>query len=172
MSIGCTWRSSTSCTSWAEELTTPESQRLQQLLAAANYLEATGDLIETNLVAQGLRRIDARLTCSPQTVAEMRPLERAVIDATRQALQALTTGDQELAQAVVTSKERVHRQADQLMDHLAQRLLADEPHRATLFGIESDIVGQLKRLYYNARRMAKLVIDATPPVPADSKADA
>ena len=41
--------------------------------------------------------------------------------------------------------------------HLSHRLIADEPQRIIAFHLESEIIEHLKRMYYFAKRIAKLV---------------
>ena len=43
---------------------------------------------------------------------------------------------------------------------MSRRLLADEPNRIVVFRAESDIVEHMRREYYSARRIAKLVSGA------------
>jgi len=45
-------------------------------------------------------------------------------------------------------------------NHLANRLVAEEPNRLATFRIESEIIEYLKRVYYFAKRIAKVVAEA------------
>jgi phosphate:Na+ symporter len=141
------------------ELSEQDAQLMGNFLAAANYLENTGDLISTNLVAQGEQRLDKQLRISPWTIDVLRPLGDEVVRALQDALTALVHGDPSLAADVVGRKAHVYGKADEAMEHLSRRLLVDEPHRLDAFRVESDIVGQIKRLFYNARRIAKLAAE-------------
>ena len=72
-----------------EELQTAETKRLEDEVAIANNLEAIGDLIETNLVAQGRQRLVGNLQFSDdQTSAALVELE-AVVERNQRFLPAL-----------------------------------------------------------------------------------
>ena len=43
---------------------------------------------------------------------------------------------------------------------LTERLVAAEPHRLDAFSIESEIIEYLKRVYYFAKRIAKVTAEA------------
>ncbi len=141
-----------------KELSTAESKRLQDLLTIANNLESTGDLIETNFVAQGIRRIEYGLQFSPGTQEMIRPLFEAVDQAMKSVLQALADDDPDLARQVVMQKPEIERLADAAVEHLSQRLMADEPNRIRAFQVETDIISQIKRVHYYARRIAKVIV--------------
>ena len=55
------------------------------------------------------------------------------------------------------AKEEVNRLADAAELHLTRRLAADEPNRLAAFRLESEVIEYLKRMYYFAKRIAKLV---------------
>lgn len=141
-----------------KELSTGESDRLQDLLTIANNLESAGDLIETNLVAQGINRIEYGLQFSPGTQEMMRPLFEAVNQGMKDVLQALADEDSDLARQVVRQKPEIERLATAAAEHLSQRLMADEPNRIKAFQVETDIISQIKRVHYYARRIAKVII--------------
>jgi phosphate:Na+ symporter len=141
----------------SKELPDEQSKKLGGLLAIANNLESIGDLIETNLVAQGHQRIDQNVQFSAGTREVIQPLYAAVADALSDALRALGEEDTELATAVVGRKKDIERLADRAMEHLGRRLLADEPGRIEVFRVEADIISLVKRLYYYIKRIAKVV---------------
>ena len=68
--------------------------------------------------------------------------------------------DPSLALRVINAKEDVNRLADQMSDRLLQRLIAEDPHRTATFRIESQLIEHFKRIYYFAKRIAKLVAEA------------
>ena len=109
-------------------------------MAVANYLESTGDLIETNMVTEGLQRIALNLHFSPGTLEVIQPLYEAVADALRDALTSLANDDRELALKVVARKGEIEKLATAAMQHLGTRLLADEPRRIEAFSLETDIM--------------------------------
>ncbi len=134
-----------------------ESRRGQDCLMIADKLESVGDLIETNLVAQGLHRLEHNLTFSEQTVEVVRPLYEAVTQSFQDAVAAVGQEDRHLAREVIERKPKIQEMANRASKHLAQRLLTDEPNRVEVFRVESDIISQINRLYYYAKRIAKVV---------------
>jgi phosphate:Na+ symporter len=60
----------------------------------------------------------------------------------------------------MAAKLRINRLATDAENHLAHRLTVDEPNRLHSFRIESEIIEYLKRVYYFAKRIAKLIADA------------
>ena len=141
----------------SSELSESESRQLQDLLVITDNLESVGDLIETNLVAQGMRRIEQNLTFSDQTISVLTPLYEAVGESLRDALQAVVDCDGDQAAKVIARKPEIQRLAEHSTAHLAQRLLSNAPNRMEVFRVESDVIGQLSRIYYFAKRIAKVV---------------
>ena len=142
-----------------ENLTDRQSEELHDYLAAANYIESIGDMIETNLVDAGRERLRAKLQISQATEDVLRDLNKEVTYATERAIRALVSNDQEIAREVAVAKGKINRLAAQAEVHLSRRLAADEPNRLATFRLESEIMEYLKRMYYFAKRIAKLVIE-------------
>jgi phosphate:Na+ symporter len=140
-----------------QRLTDSESLQMQDLVAVTSYLDTAAELIVTNLVPLGAKRIEQHLIFSPTTLEILRPLNDGVARSMRDALRAVAENDLPLANQVIQSKFDVYRQADLATEHLSKRLLANEPHRVVVFSAESDIVEHMRRVYYYARRIAKLV---------------
>ena len=142
-----------------ENLTDRQSEELHDYLAAANYIESIGDMIETNLVDAGRERLRAKLQISQATEDVLRDLNKEVTYATERAIRALVSNDQEIAREVAAAKVKINRLAAKAEVHLSRRLAADEPNRLATFRLESEIMEYLKRMYYFAKRIAKLVIE-------------
>ena len=73
-------------------------------------------------------------------------------------MQAATQKSIEAAQVVIDMKGEVNRLADSAAMHQARRLVAEEPNRLPAYTVEMDILQNLKRIYYFAKRMARLVV--------------
>jgi phosphate:Na+ symporter len=144
-----------------EEMSLAETGSLEDCLAAVNYLESAGDVIASNLVTQGLRRLEHNLTISTPTQEVLRVLHRFVADALQTAVKTVRERDSFLARRVVAGKDEFNKLAQSALEQLRRRLLADEPARALTFQMEVDLVAQYQRLHHLARRLAKLVV----PVP-------
>jgi len=141
----------------SDDLSESEVLRSQDCLSIADKLESIGDLIEINLVAQGLHRLEHNLTFSEQTREVGKPLYEAVAQSLQDAVAAVVHEDQHLAREVIERKPNIQEMADRASKHLAQRLLTDEPNRVDVFRVESDIISQINRLYYYAKRIAKVI---------------
>jgi len=144
-----------------ENLTEGVSQELLSIMEAANDLEAVGDIIETNLVVQGLGRLDEGVVVSEMTQKVLNDFNVMVLRGFDLALQAVSQRSREAAQAVVDMKGDVNQMADSVSLHEVQRLLAKEPRRLETYALEVDVLKNLKRVYYFSKRMARGVLLAT-----------
>lgn len=140
-----------------EEMKTSETRRLEGEIEIANNLEAIGDLLETNLVAQGRRRIDQGLAQPGKGPREFQDLYHAVVEAMKDTLDLLARDDEELARNLISRKEHIRELAVSAGEAAALELISGTPDRIARFRIESDIIDQVKRLFYHMRRIAKVV---------------
>ena len=138
-------------------LSNRQSEQLHDYLAAANYFESIGDMIETNLVAAGRGRRQANLQISQATEDVLSALNNKVVWATEEAIRCIVSNDKHIALEVAKAKEEINRTAAEAEDHLSRRLVASEPNRLATYRLESEIMEYLKRMYYFAKRIAKLV---------------
>jgi phosphate:Na+ symporter len=138
-----------------EELQISETKRMEDQIEIANNLEAIGDLIETNLVAQGRQLITEKISLSADTKSAMEPLYDAVAGSLDDVLKALEAEDADLGREVVARKGKIRELAGAATDELAGELLASEGEGVSEFRIKSDIVNQIQRLFYHVRRIAK-----------------
>ncbi len=136
-------------------LTEKQTVGLLSLMETANDLESIGDIVETNLVAIGNRRIDENIHISEVTADVIRDFHATVTLALENALLAVTQKNEMAAQTVVQMKKDINRKADSATVHHVQRLVAEEPNRLPTYAVETDIIANLKRVYYFAKRMAR-----------------
>jgi phosphate:Na+ symporter len=151
----------------SENLSQEQARRLYALMGVANYLENIGDTIETNLVDIGRDRLRRDVTISRPTRDVIERLHAKIVWSIEQALLALADDDPDRAERVIALKPEVNALADEADQHLSHRLVADEADRLSLFRLETDIIENLKRLYYFAKRIAKIVVDD--PASADAR---
>ena len=142
-----------------ENLLRNQTERVYDYMAVANYIENVADMVETNLVEAGHERLEANVTFSAATQEAIRALHAKVCWSVEQALKAVNNDDMALAQEVIDAKPEVNRLAVAIDDHLAHRLIADEPNRMQVFRIESDIIENFRRVYYFAKRIAKAIVE-------------
>ena len=141
------------------ELTEKQTRELMHLMDAANDLENIGDVVETNLVELGRRRIGKGVAISKPTQVVLSDFHQVVMDGVSAAIRAVANDDHEAAQAVTGMKREIMRIANSAASHEAQRLVANEPQRIEAYTVEMDIAEKLQRIYYFARRMARTVIE-------------
>jgi phosphate:Na+ symporter len=138
------------------KLTEAQSQRLSEYMAIANDLENIGDMIQTNLVEAGTERLKYNVEMSLATQKVLGELHQEVCWAVEHAVTALVQADEKEARAVRAVKPEINYLAEEANKHLARRLAADEPNRLATFKVESEIIEYLKRVYYFAKRIARI----------------
>jgi phosphate:Na+ symporter len=139
-------------------LTEYQTAEFLKLMETTNDLENIGDIIETNLVMLGSERIDQQVTISEPTQEVIREFHGMVTKALASAMQAATQKGEAAANVVIAMKGEINRLAESAAIHQARRLVAEEPNRLPAYTVEMDILQNLKRIYYFAKRMARLVV--------------
>jgi phosphate:Na+ symporter len=140
-----------------ENLSQHQSELLHDYLAAANYFENIGDIIETNLVASGRERLVHNVKISTATQQILASFHDKVCWSVERSVKALVAEDRDMAEEVLAAKSEISQLASAADEHLSRRLSADEPNRLAAFKLESEIIEYLKRMYYFAKRIAKIV---------------
>ena len=111
-----------------ETLSDELTARLHDSMAAANYLENIGDIIEKDLLPIAAKRRRLNIAVSEETEAKLAALEKAVCDAFEQAITAIASGDADQAVDVLESKAAVLGLAEEASAQLALRLSQGAPH--------------------------------------------
>lgn len=137
-------------------ITREQTNELLGLLEAAGDIEAIGDSVETNLVTDGRRRLDAGIVVSPSTEALINDLAAEVITAVDIAVSAVGRGSIEAARQAIDMKPEITAMTADAREHQLERLTAHEPDRVGAYRIEADIIEDLKRIYYYAKRAARV----------------
>lgn len=138
-----------------QSLSDHQSHEFTRLMEAVNDVENIGDIIETDLVALGHKRIDENVTVSDATQRVLAELHEAVAESVRLAMRGLVENDERAARDVIAMKSEINRLVDAAAAHQTSRLVADEPNRLAAYSVEIDVVEKLKRIYYFAKRIAK-----------------
>lgn len=141
-------------------LSAHDSAVLADEVELANYIENIGDTIESNLMPIGMERAKRGLTISPRTLEAIGALQDLVLHATELAVVALASSDKDVANEVIGLKPQINRLATRAHRQVAARLIADEPNRIATFRVESDLIEMTKRLYYFAKRIARVVAES------------
>ena len=142
-------------------LSAAETDELMDLMEATNNLEAIGDLIETNLIALGRDRLANGYEVSPETRELIEDFHGDVGLSLDLAVAALVEASPEEARKVSGMKKTMNRKAQAIAEHYRMRLTAPDENRIELYRFETDLVANLRRIYYFARRTARVAIPAT-----------
>ena len=138
------------------EITREQTDELLGLLEAAGDVEAIGDAVSRNLVSDGFKRLEADIVISDSTRGILHDLADEVIAALDIVATALATDDREAAQRAIGMKADITARTIEVRWHQLSRLTADEPNRFEAYRIEADILEDLKRIYYYAKRAARV----------------
>jgi len=138
------------------DLTRAQTDELLGLLEAAGDIEAIGDAVSRNLVSDGRRRLAAGLVISPSTVAVITKIAEDVATAVDITVGAVGRGSPEAAMQAIAMKPEIAARTNNAIEYQLERLTADEPGRVEAYRIESDIIEDLKRIYYYAKRAARV----------------
>jgi phosphate:Na+ symporter len=141
-------------------LTQAETSQLLQLMSIANALESAGDTIETDLVGRRSSHMGDHVSISPATIKVISEFHLEVSRAMQSVVTAIDHRDSESAQRVVDMKPLIQRLADTAARHQAQRLVAKEGNRLPTYAAEVDIIEELRRVYYYAKRIARVVLES------------
>jgi phosphate:Na+ symporter len=139
-------------------LSAESADELMDLMEATNNLEAIGDLIETNLVALGRARLAAGLQVGAESRDMIDDFHAEVGLALDLAVAALVEASAEEARSVSAMKGHIDMKARAITEHYARRLVAPEDNRIELYRFETDVVANLRRIYYFAKRTGRVAI--------------
>ena len=128
-------------------------------MAIAGCFENIGDMMKMHLVHAGHERLRGGLRVSDQTRHVFEPLIDKVFWSVEMATRAVASSDRDAAAAVRDAKQDINVLARAIDVHLARRLVAAEAHRLKTYRIESELVENLKRIYYFAKQIAKRVLE-------------
>ena len=143
-----------------EELTQSDTEALHEYLSIATLYESIGDIVEIELVHDGMFRLERNVRVSADTQSILNRLADKVIWSLETVTDAIETSNVSLAREVIQAKEEVNEIADRIDERLVARLIAEDPHRTSTYRLESQLIEHYKRLYYFAKRIAKLVAGA------------
>ncbi|MEA2010282.1 MAG: Na/Pi cotransporter family protein, partial [Actinomycetota bacterium] len=116
----------------------------------------------------GRRRLAADLVISPSTIDVINDIAAEVTTAVDIAVGAVGRGSPEAARRAIDMKPEITARTSDAIEYQLERLTADEPGRVEAYRLETDIIEDLKRIYYYAKRAARVgVPDERPAEPSD-----
>jgi phosphate:Na+ symporter len=149
-------------------LSASQAVELFALTSMAGDFESIGDVVETNLVRLGKRRLEEAVLPSGATTETVTAFHATLVDRLRQVVTAIDSAQLELAWEIVDTKREVTEQRHEVMGHLTRRLRADAPNRIRSYEREMELVGHLQRIAGLTRHIARtLTGDRAPPGAGD-----
>ena len=141
-----------------EKLSKKQSRKLMGLMEAVNDLENIGDVIETNMVTAGHALIGHHLSISQETKNVISDLHKQIEKSVELAIQAVSQNNKVAASMVTQMKTSINDTVASATVHLSGRLVADAPDRVAIYTAEVQLIENMKRIYYFAKRMAKTIL--------------
>jgi len=135
-----------------------EGRELYALMSATDNLESIGDIIETDLVALGRKKLELGLEASETIRHSFSELHTVLISVLGSAVRAVRDNDQKAAQEVLTMKDEIHRQVEEVLKYQAATLEAMAPERLTMFRMEMEAIDKLKRIYALSKRITRAIL--------------
>jgi phosphate:Na+ symporter len=140
------------------ELSDVESDEHARLVAATGEIENLSAAISRDLTPLAQTLKEANIVASKETFAHLERLFQAVQESAHSALQALVSGDERAAQAVVARRDEILELTADLHRQQAARLAQDDPDRLLKHRVQLEIIDKLRRIYSVAEHMAISVL--------------
>jgi phosphate:Na+ symporter len=140
------------------ELSDVESDEHARLVAATGEIENLSAAISRDLTPLAQTLKEANIAASKETFALLERLFQAVQESAHSALQALVSGDERAAQAVVASRDEILELTADLHRRQAARLAQDDPDRLLKHRVQLEMIDKLRRIYSVAEHMAISVL--------------
>jgi phosphate:Na+ symporter len=137
------------------ELSDELSDDVTKLLSVADDLEAIGDVVATNLVRLGRKRLEEHISIATSTSAVIADLHERVTEDLTLAVKAIGERDEGTLAALLAAAPEVTAQRDAALDRQAVRLVDHGPERATAYVREVELIAHLYRIHGLTRRIAR-----------------
>ncbi len=137
------------------ELTDVQADEVTTLIGAADDLEAIGDVVATNLVHLGRKRLEERLTLHDTTVAVIATLHARVTADLEHVVAGIEADDPTPLEDFLARAPEVTARRDAALTRQADRLVAAGPTRATTYAREVELLAHLYRIHALTRRLAR-----------------
>jgi phosphate:Na+ symporter len=141
-----------------QQIMNPELTQLAvNYLTTANYLQNISNMVKANLVSLGRDRLSQDVQVSKETAKQLTQLQEQVSLGIDQSVNSLLEKDDSQAKAVYARLPELKQQTDEVETRIALRLTADEPNRVATYRLETEIIENLKNMYFVAMRIANMV---------------
>ncbi|MCW8836496.1 MAG: Na/Pi cotransporter family protein [Rhodospirillales bacterium] len=142
----------------AGKMSENEGSELVHLVDIANHLENIGDVIETDLVHLGFRRLDTGVETTDHVVRRIARIHDLASESLALALKAVTGRNGDAARRVIAMNADINRLAAEIKEDGLQRLITADPDTIEGYSREVEAVECLRRIFYNAKQIAKAVV--------------
>lgn len=130
-----------------------------EAMSALTEMEAIGDIMENNLAHLAQVNAGGTIQITPESMVELNGLHRQVSRSLTAALTAFLSESKEAAEEVMAMKEEINRTEVRIRAWKARRLQETlTPEKIASYTMQVDTLENLKRIYYHAKRVAKLVV--------------
>jgi len=126
------------------------------LVEAADYLEAIGDLVDKEMVPLYRRHLERGTQIDPQARERLRALAEAVGQELRRALRAVAGADQALARSVLDTKSQVRSLERAAIEFQVESQPADGAQRLLPNALERELTESIRRTYSLVRRFVRV----------------
>lgn len=126
------------------------------LVEAADYIEAIGDLVDKEMVPLYRRHVERGTEIDSQARERLRALAEAVGRELRGALRAVAEADQALARSVLDTKSQVRSLERAAIEFQLDALPADGPQRLLPNSLERELTESIRRTYSLVRRLVRV----------------
>ncbi len=140
-----------------DRLTEKEAHELQSLMEVTRYLELIGDIVESELVRSGMRRIEEGVPVSDQTLEVVTDFHAKMSQLLQVAMDAFSAEDPSRAREVLDAKPEVNELLAEAAAHHATRITAEAPARIAAYARGTETIESLRRIYTFAKRIARTV---------------
>ncbi|MCL4832785.1 MAG: Na/Pi cotransporter family protein [Caldilineaceae bacterium] len=128
-------------------------------MSALTELEAIGDIMENNLAHLAQVNAGGTIQITPESMVELNGLHRQVTRSLTSALTAFLTESRDAAEEVMNMKDAINHTEMRIRAWKARRLQETlTPAKIASYTMQVDTLENLKRIYYHAKRVAKLVV--------------
>ena len=145
----------------SQNISGPDADRVLAAVTASTELESMGDIVENNLAHLAEVCAKDKIVVRQEAREALTEYLDNVLSAVRSAVLAFSDDDPDAAREVMTMKDQISRMDAQCH---ARQVQAMQAQKGTLnisaYTLQSDVRENLKRIYYHAKRVAKLQVQA------------
>lgn len=138
-----------------EAMNQRDGRQILLLMTASNYLRGLSSMVHLDLFKLLDQAKQANVVPSERMTALMRRAYLAVWKSTTLCARGIAEENLECAQEVLGYSAEVKRCIDEALEHQAEHLSIDQPNRLAIFRVEMEFIDGMKRIYNQAKRVAK-----------------